>query len=92
MRNKTEICEISELKFSLKLLQSKYENICKTTEAITIKNQALNDNNEGLKSSIFILQAEKEIENTNIVRTSENVMIALENNILREKINMMEEE
>ena len=41
---------------------------------------------------MFILQAEKEVENTNIVRTSENVMIALENNILREKINMMEEE
>ena len=41
---------------------------------------------------MFILQAKKEVENTNIVRTSENVMIALENNILREKINMMEEE
>ena len=38
LRNEIEICAISELKLALTELQSKYDNMCKTTEAITTKN------------------------------------------------------
>ena len=47
-----------------------------TTEAITTKNQLLNDNNEALDSSTSILQAEKEeAVNATIATTRKNEVV-----------------